>query len=97
MKKEQAKQEISIEVEPTQAVVTIGLLRGFFPSIMEQIKENEMIRAANLHEMMDIDAMREVLDEIYEKCIAQTTIREGIAGLIEILKYRGPFRDDSLN
>ncbi len=96
MKKEQTKQKITIEVEPTQAVVTIGLLRGFFPSIMAQINENELIRSQNLH-FSNIDEMQEVLDEIYEKCIAQTTIREGVAGLIEILKHRGPFQDDSLN
>ncbi|WP_255495095.1 hypothetical protein [Dysgonomonas sp. 521] len=100
MKKEFKKKEVTIEVAPEMAVTTIGLLRGFFPSIMEQVKENELMRSAYLHQMMDADvikAMQEVLDEIYEKCIAQTSIREDLAGLMELLKDKESSQDDTAN
>lgn len=32
------KKKITIEVEPATAVATVGLLRGIFPSIIEQLE-----------------------------------------------------------
>lgn len=69
------KQQITIEVEPLTAVSTIGLLRGIFPSIIEQLEAQAAANGAPL-KFTKIEDMQEVLDEIYEKCIAETNVRE---------------------
>jgi hypothetical protein len=95
MKKELKKRKVAIEVIPEKAVTTIGVLRGFFPSIMAQVNENELMRSNNIHfSDTDIASMKEILDEIYEKCIAQTTIREGATGLWGLFS---PLSDDAAN
>lgn len=66
------KKTITINVVPEEAVVTIGLLRGLLPSIIAQV-ESQM---DNQLKFTNIEDMQEVLDEIYEKCIAKTNIRE---------------------
>lgn len=69
------KKKITIEVEPTTAVSTIGLLRGIFPSIIEQLERQAEANGAPI-KFNKIEEMQEVLDEIYEKCIAETNIRD---------------------
>lgn len=69
------KKKITIEVEPTTAVSTIGLLRGVFPSIIEQLERQAEANGAPI-KFNKIEEMQEVLDEIYEKCIAETNIRD---------------------
>ena len=69
------KKKITIEVEPLTAVSTIGLLRGIFPSIIEQLEAQAAANGAPL-KFAKIEDMQEVLDEIYEKCIAETNVRE---------------------
>lgn len=69
------KKQITIEVEPVTAVSTIGLLRGIFPSIIEQLERQAEANGAPI-KFNKIEEMQEVLDEIYEKCIAETNIRE---------------------
>lgn len=69
------KKQITIEVEPTTAVSTIGLLRGIFPSIIEQLEQQAAANGSPL-KFTKIEDMQEVLDEIYEKCIAETNVSE---------------------
>lgn len=69
------KKQITIEVEPVIATTTIGLLRGIFPSIIEQLEKQAAANGAPL-KFTNIEDMQEVLNEIYEKCIAETDIRE---------------------
>lgn len=69
------KKQITIEVEPLTAVSTIGLLRGIFPSIIEQLEAQAAANGTPL-KFTKIEEMQEVLDEIYEKCIAETNVRE---------------------
>lgn len=69
------KKKITIEVEPITAVSTIGLLRGIFPSIIEQLEKQAAANGAPL-KFTNIENMQDVLNEIYEKCIAETNIRE---------------------
>ena len=69
------KKQIMIEVEPLTAISTIGLLRGIFPSIIEQLEAQAAANGAPL-KFTKIEDMQEVLDEIYEKCIAETKVRE---------------------
>ena len=69
------KRKITIEVEPITAVSTIGLLRGIFPSIIEQLEKQAVANGAPL-KFNKIEEMQEVLDEIYEKCIRETDIRQ---------------------
>ena len=69
------KKQITIEVEPLTAVSTIGLLRGIFPSIIEQLERQAEANGAPM-KFTKIEEMQEVLNEIYEKCIAETNVRE---------------------
>lgn len=69
------KKQIIIEVDPLTAVSTIGLLRGIFPSIIEQLEAQAAANGVPL-KFTKIEDMQEVLTEIYEKCIAETNVRE---------------------
>lgn len=69
------KKKITIKVEPLTAVSTIGLLRGIFPSIIEQLEAQAAANGAPL-KFTNIEGMQEVLYEIYEKCFAETNVRE---------------------
>ena len=75
------KKKITIEVEPILATTTIGLLRGIFPSIIEQLERQAQDAGADL-KFNNVDAMQSVLDEIYERCITETDIREHAQGFI---------------
>lgn len=68
------KKKITIEVEPATAVATVGLLRGIFPSIIEL--ERQAATNGSPLKFNKVENMQEVLDEIYEKCIAETNLRE---------------------
>lgn len=92
------KQQIVIEVDPQMAVVTMGLLKGFLPSIIG------MIQKGLLHTGGDIllkdgfeEEMSAVVNEVYEKCIQQTKIRETAAAMTEVLEMTGQFPDDIKN
>lgn len=68
---EQTRQ-ITVEVDPMIALTALGLAKGFFPSIVEHIESQSGLR-------MDEERKRQMLDtlnEIYERCIDQTDIRE---------------------
>lgn len=69
------KKKITIEVEPATAVATVGLLRGIFPNIIEQLERQAATNGSPL-KFNKVENMQEVLDEIYEKCIAETNLRE---------------------
>ena len=69
------KKKITIEVEPATAVATVGLLRGIFPSIIEQLERQAATNGSPL-KFDKVENMQEVLDEIYEKCIAETNLRK---------------------
>lgn len=69
------KKKITIEVEPATAVATVGLLRGIFPSIIEQLERQAATNGSPL-KFEKVENMQEVLDEIYEKCIAETNLRK---------------------
>ena len=60
------KKKITIEVEPATAVATVGLLRGIFPSIIEQLERQAATNGSPL-KFNKVENMQEVLDEIYEK------------------------------
>lgn len=83
MKKKLKKQAITIEVVPEFAGATIGLLRGIFPSIIEQLERQGIATLGERFKFSKVEKMQEVLDEIYEKCIAKTTIREEVQELIK--------------
>ena len=59
------KKKITIEVEPATAVATVGLLRGIFPSIIEQLERQAATNGSPL-KFEKVENMQEVLDEIYE-------------------------------
>lgn len=83
MKKgELKKQAITIEVVPELAVTTIGLLKGILPSIIEQLERQGMEASGERIKLFNVEDMQEVLGEIYEKCIAKTSIREHAQGFI---------------
>ena len=65
------KKKITIEVEPATAVATVGLLRGIFPSIIEQLERQAATNGSPL-KFNKVENMQEVLDE----CIAETNLRE---------------------
>ena len=69
------KKEIVVKVDPEIVVVTIGLLRGFLPDIIEHLEEEAKAADFSLN-FPPTEEMQEVLTEIYEKCIPETDIRE---------------------
>lgn len=84
MSQDSKKTDITISVDPQVATVTLGLLRGFSQSIVEQLQM--MVEPANLKiDDHFQDEMKEVLDEIYEKCIEHTDIRKYAANMMELL------------
>lgn len=69
------KKKIVIEVDPVEAVVAIGLIRSILPSIIEQL--NRQVESKGVaFKFTNTEQMLEVYNEIYEKCIAETNIRE---------------------
>lgn len=76
-----------IEVDPQEAVVTIGLLKGFLPSIIQQLSER--LEESGMH-LTNQDSMADVLEEIYEKCIVETDIREVARAMMNYNPESGP-------
>lgn len=68
---EQTRQ-ITVEVDPMIALTALGLAKGFFPSIVEQLESQSGLRMDEGRKQQMLD----VLNEIYERCIEQTDIRE---------------------
>jgi hypothetical protein len=77
MGNEHSKQLITIEIDPLLATSTIGLVRGVFPSIiasLENISKESAVDGGL--KFTNVEEMQEVLDEIYQKCIEKTDVRE---------------------
>lgn len=68
------KKKIVIEVDPLMATTTIGLIKGIFSSIIKQLE----LQGDNKLQFSKVDEMSEVLNEIYEKCIMETNIRQDL-------------------
>lgn len=68
------KKEIVIEVDPLMATTTIGLIKGIFPNIIKQLES----QGDNKFQFSKVDEMSDVLNEIYEKCIMETNIRQDL-------------------
>lgn len=68
------KKKIVIEVDPLMTTTTIGLIKGIFPSIIKQLES----QGDNKFQFSKVDEMNEVLNEIYEKCIMETNIRQDL-------------------
>lgn len=68
------KKNIVIEVDPLMAATTIGLIKGIFPSIIKQLE----LQGDNKLQFSKVDEMSEVLNEIHEKCIMETNIRQDL-------------------
>lgn len=73
------KKKILIEVDPLMATTTIGLIKGIFPSIIKQLES----QSDNKLQFSKVDEMSEVLNEIYEKCIMETNIRQDLSSHVE--------------
>lgn len=88
---------VKIEVVPTHVMFAIFLIRGYFDQFTEMIgKEYSDCM------FLDYKAMRKSIDDIYEKSIAITDIREKTAPVVEAYEMTGQmpdldevFRDDS--
>lgn len=92
------KVPVTIEVDPQMAVAVMGIVKGFLPSIFELLKEKMRQSSTPLHMSENFECeCQTVIGEIYEKCIAQTTIREGAANLREVLEMTGQFPDEKIN
>lgn len=63
---------ITVEVDPMIALTAIGLAKGFFPSIIEHIEAQSGLRMDETHKRRMLDT----LNEIYERCIEKTDVRE---------------------
>lgn len=99
MEENTKKKQIIIEVDPQRAVVTMGLVKLFLPSIVDFMKTK--LEDVSLFDNSDGDneqLMYDVINEIYEKCIAETNIRENAAKYIDLLKATGgQFPDGTIN
>lgn len=90
------KQKVIIEVEPNTATTIIGITRRLLPAIIEYMRHTGEEAGLSFKEEY-YDQMEEIFDEIYEKCIAKTFMREGAANLIEVLNLTGQFPDGKEN
>lgn len=66
------KQGISIHVDPTIAVIALGLAKGCLPGMLEQLESQSGLRMEDDRRQQMIDT----LDEIYNRCIEKSDIRE---------------------
>ena len=89
MSKNSNKKNITISVEPQIATLTLGLLRGFLPSILEHMTTTAKQMDILINDEHLLEEMQEILNEIYEKCIAQTDIRKRTIDFIEMLELTG--------
>jgi hypothetical protein len=78
------REDIVINVDPNMATSVIGMFRGFSRSIFDYIQASTRPHGMVMDESF-YDDIKMVLDEIYEKCIAKTDIRERAASLLETL------------
>lgn len=90
--------KITIEVNPDHATIVLGLIRGFIPSMLKamDVAEDKTGIDINLGPQVE-EMMYEVVNEIYEKCIKETSIREGAQKLMDILNMTGQFPDKTEN
>lgn len=88
--KEQKKESITIEADPTMAVITISMLRNFMPAIVKILRDKfkEIPEPVYLDESLE-ERMLEVLNEIYEKSIALTPVRQKAAEIMEMIEMTG--------
>lgn len=70
--REESTRQITIEVDPMIALTALGLAKGFFPSIVEHIESQSGLRMEEARKQQMIDT----LNEIYERCVEQTDVRE---------------------
>ena len=70
--REEQTRRITVEVDPMVALTAIGLAKGFFPSIVEHIESQSGLRMDEARKQQMLDT----LNEIYERCVEQTDVRE---------------------
>ncbi len=63
---------ITVEVDPMIALTAIGLAKGYFLSIVEHIESQSGLRMDEMRKQQMLDT----LNEIYERCIEKTDVRE---------------------
>lgn len=68
------KLEIKEVLKKLRIIATACFLKGIFPSIIKQLKS----QGDNKLQFSKVDEMSEVLNEIYEKCIMKTNIRQDL-------------------
>lgn len=97
MENDSEKKQITIEVEPRKAVIIIGLVKVFLPTIIEYMK-TKFEHILTLEDDDDYEqSMYDTINEIYEKCIKHTTIREDASKYAEIIKRTGKLPDGTVN
>jgi len=85
---EKKRQDIVINVDPYMATTVIGMLRGYSRSIFDYVQDSLNQNNVRMKESL-YDDIQEVLDEIYEKCIAQTDIRQRVSDFLETCELAG--------
>jgi len=65
-------QQITIEVDPVIAFKVLGLVKGYFPSIVEQIELQNRVHMDEGRKQRMLDA----LDEIYRRCLEKADVQE---------------------
>lgn len=65
-------QGITVHVDPTIAVIALGLAKGCLPSMIEQLESRSGLRMDSSRRQQMIDT----LDEIYDRCIEKADVRE---------------------
>ncbi len=82
------REDVVINVQPYMATAVIGMFRGYSRSIFDYInmstKPHGMVMAESFY-----DEIQNVLDEIYEKCIARTNLRERAKDFLEMVEMTG--------
>lgn len=82
------KKEIVIEVVPVHAMFAISLARGYSRQFFKMIQEHfsELV-------MLDFQAMIDSGEDIYEKSVGVTDIREKTAPFMEVFELTGQYPD----
>lgn len=70
--KKEPAHRITVEVDPTIAVIALGLAKGSLPSLIEQLEARSGLRMDSLRRKQMIDT----LDTIYDRCIEKADLRE---------------------
>lgn len=78
---------ITIHVDPTMATVALGLAKGYFQSLLENIEAQSGLHMDDLRKRQLIDT----LDELYERCAEHTDARE----VVDL--FMRPKRDDIIS